>query len=928
MTKILFIILLVLLPFSSHSGSIITNPGNQILNEEQSYTLTIVAHPDARIFVSGMPPGMHWNETERRFDFRPDFIQRGKSWQVTLEALQGNNSQIESFTVTINNNIQPPWPTVIATEYFSFSKFTKITVSQITDGFLDSPNLEGREFISTFAIPDAANAQNLLPVRIGLHAFSGSPGTGGGSGHFAVSPNDTENTWWTGYNDQMPNGVLVDGTVANYTQRRAMHLFSYLVANYPGVDLERVSVSGQSMGGTGSHFLALRYARHFNLISSRIGGTASQLLSNGQQTMLRAFWGGDVSEGIIDDLGYNVWEFYDSSRALLEDKDFRNLHFTSVVGQNDNTINFRHMVGQSPLTGLSFIDALQQEGVGHYIVWDQRAHGATEGPPLGANWWRPIDSDSILVRNKAFPAFSNSSADDNPGVPDGANGFTGRLRGVINRYQRWDGTNIVDTRELFSIPLKVDIDTSGTPPDPKYPPKDNFFYGTTPIISDITIRRFQNFQLIAGESVNWQYNGQSGIVLANNDGSVTLSNLEMMPTFTELVLTRSFAAIMPSISSQPISTSVTEGEMATFNITAIGSPPLSYQWYRNNGTTTETIAGANNNSYQLDNVSVNDHEVNFYCTVSNAQGSVTSTNATLTVILDTVAPVIDEAVVKNVNLIDIMFSEIITSTSAQLTSNYQISDGIQVLGASLNPDGKTVHLQTDNLIADKLYTVTINNIKDISSNANEILADSTIDIQFSPLITFDNGELPTDWVPLTSSRWSVVDDNGNNALFLNTSNYSPLSGNRLGEYILSPDSYANFTLTVEAKTNEPSGNTNADYALVFGLVDEVNYYYMLFNRTLSNTQLFKVSSGNRQELATASDNWLTDNNYHTVEVSRISNDIEIRFDNNIVLQHTDVSAPIGQVGLGSFNDSVYFDNIRINTTANTVTDLIFLSTFE
>ena len=36
--------------------------------------------------------------------------------------------------------------------------------------------------------------------------------------------------------------------------------------------------------------------------------------------------------------------------------------------------------------------------------------------------------------------------------------------------------------------------------------------------------------------------------------------------------------------------------------------------------------------------------------------------------------------------------------------------------------------------------------------------------------------------PLTASRWSVVDDNGNARLFLNTTSYSELSGSRLGEY--------------------------------------------------------------------------------------------------------------------------------------------------
>jgi len=903
--------------------ALLSNPGDQIYNEEQSYAINIVAQPDARIFVSGMPPGMLWNEAERRFDFHPDFIQGGKSWQVIMEAHADGNVETESFTVTVNNNIQPPWPTVIATEYFSFSMFTKLTVSQVTDDFLDRPGYAGREFLSTFVVPDAGNAGNLLPLRIGLHAFGGSPGTGGGRNLFGLSPNDTANTWWTGYNDQLFSGVATDGTVPNYTQRRVMHLLSYLVEHYPGVDLDNVSVSGQSMGGTGSHFLALRYARHFNYISSRIGGTAAQLLSSGQQSMLRAFWGGGADLGLVDDLGMDVWASYDSSRGLLEDHDFRNLHFTSVVGQNDNTISFRHMVDQSPVTGLSFIVALQQENAGHNIIWDQRAHGGTEGPPLGANWWERLDTASLLARNQAFPAFSNSSADDDPGIPDGSGGFTGRLRGAINRYQIWDSVSIVDTREQFSIPIKVDIDTSGTPPDPEFPPKGNYYYGPTPIISDVTVRRIQNFQLMAGEAVNWEYNGESGVVFANNDGSVTVPNLAMMTTYTELILIRALTPISPSITIQPISQSIEEGASVTFSVAAIGSATLSFQWFRNG----EPISEATSSSYTVEFVSIADDGAVYHCEVSNSLGGDVSNDAELTVLLDTIPPTIESAVVQSLNQVDVVFSEVVTPVSAETVANYQISDDIQATGVSLSLDGRTVQLQTDTLETDTLYTVTINNIQDVSAAANEILADSSIEVLFAPVISFDNGLLPFEWAPLTASRWSVVADEGDNALFLNTTDYPPLSGGRLGEYILSPDSYADFTLTVEAKTNESSGNANADYALVFGFEDENNYYYMLFNRTQSNTALFRVVGGIREELVVATAG-VFNNDYNTVEVRRVSDDIEVRFDGNVVLMHTDTTSPIGQIGVGSFNDSAYFDDIFITTGTNTVSDLIFANAFE
>ncbi len=382
----------------------------------------------------------------------------------------------------------------------------------------------------------------------------------------------------------------------------------------------------------------------------------------------------------------------------------------------------------------------------------------------------------------------------------------------------------------------------------------------------------------------------------------------------------------PSITTQPVSQSIEEGSAVTFSVSVSGSGPLQYQWFRND----DPIAEASSASYTLDPVTIADDEVAFNSKVTNSLGDVLSDYAVLTVIADITAPVIDGAVVQSPVQVDVLFSEAVTSASAETVTNYQIDQGIQVLSASLNADNRTVHLQTDALVADTAYTLTVNNIEDTSNAANPVAANSSIEIQFAPVINFDNGSLPFGWIPLTELRWSVVSDNGNNALFLNTTEYGPLSGNRLGEYILSPDSYSDFTLTVEARTNEPAGNGNADYALVFGFEDGNNYYYMLFNRTQTNTELFRVVDGDRVLLGAATAGWLTDDEYHTVAVRVASSTIEISFDGNLVLEYTDLAGvlPIGKIGLGSFNDSAYFDDIRITTGTNTIADLIFDDDFE
>ena len=64
------------------------------------------------------------------------------------------------------------------------------------------------------------------------------------------------------------------------------------------------------------------------------------------------------------------------------------------------------------------------------------------------------------------------------------------------------------------------------------------------------------------------------------------------------ILVVSALPVAPSINTQPKSQTVTAGQSATFGVTASGTPPLSYQWYKN-GT---AIAGATALSYTLSNV--------------------------------------------------------------------------------------------------------------------------------------------------------------------------------------------------------------------------------------------------------------------------------------------------------------------------------------
>jgi lectin family protein/Ig-like domain-containing protein len=86
-------------------------------------------------------------------------------------------------------------------------------------------------------------------------------------------------------------------------------------------------------------------------------------------------------------------------------------------------------------------------------------------------------------------------------------------------------------------------------------------------------------------------------------------------------------AVSPFAVSQPVSQTVTVGQTATFSVSANGTGPLTYQWFKNG----VAITGATSSTYTTPATALNDSGAVFTVTVSNLAGSMTSTPATLTV---------------------------------------------------------------------------------------------------------------------------------------------------------------------------------------------------------------------------------------------------------------------------------------------------------
>ena len=81
-----------------------------------------------------------------------------------------------------------------------------------------------------------------------------------------------------------------------------------------------------------------------------------------------------------------------------------------------------------------------------------------------------------------------------------------------------------------------------------------------------------------------------------------------------------------SIISQPSNYTFCTGAPTSFNVSASGSAPLNYLWYKNSSP----VPSQTSSSFTIGSITNNDAGT-YYCLISNICGNITSTNATLTV---------------------------------------------------------------------------------------------------------------------------------------------------------------------------------------------------------------------------------------------------------------------------------------------------------
>lgn len=212
-----------------------------------------------------------------------------------------------------------------------------------------------------------------------------------------------------------------------------------------------------------------------------------------------------------------------------------------------------------------------------------------------------------------------------------------------------------------------------------------------------------------------------------------------------------------TIVTQPADATVDEGRPVSFTVEVDGTPPYTYQWKKNGADITD----ATNKVYSIQYASFADNGARFSVTVTGAQGTATSSQATLTVNRDTTPPTLLAAYGgADFTSVRVEFSERVDPTTATTPGNYSISGGISVSGAVMINES-TVRLTTSRQTGGQTYTLTVNNIRDMAATPNTIAPNSQV--QFNSAV-FKSGLVAWERYDGGGSITQFIDDIANNAL--------------------------------------------------------------------------------------------------------------------------------------------------------------------
>jgi beta-galactosidase len=212
-------------------------------------------------------------------------------------------------------------------------------------------------------------------------------------------------------------------------------------------------------------------------------------------------------------------------------------------------------------------------------------------------------------------------------------------------------------------------------------------------------------------------------------GAITTGASHAFDAVFDLGLT---PAKLPTINQLTISptNNVYAGTAISLTAGVSGAPPLSFQWWFNQGTGYASLPDANTNILSFTATVTNSGT--YLLVMTNLYGSVTSTPIIVSVPLDTNPPIVQQSFNIRTEQVEIDFSKTLASATATNPANFSFVDGLPVISAALTPDNTSVLLTTAPLAYGSNYTVVLNGIQDCAAPPNTIAANTLVSFTVSP----------------------------------------------------------------------------------------------------------------------------------------------------------------------------------------------------
>ncbi len=330
-------------------------------------------------------------------------------------------------------------------------------------------NFPSSPFNYLVVTPSSDYAVSEPGVDLALHNWGGSLTGGYGwwysfeQGHILVAGNQFPfQDWWTGYHENL--GTLKSyaaGSVKPFTMHRLMAFVYDFVAPLYNVDLNRITLSGSSMGGAGTSLVGLRNGQLFSNLISWVGihipsesptFASSFPAAWGEQEWAVPFSNEEFAarfggETITANDRYSVWDYYDNDKWLRSHRSTATPWITFSNGTNDDGIGWDQVK--------RFTRALVDTKRPFNFQWGMYGHSQRVAllDPYGYD--KSQKSHLLFTRGVTVPFFLNASTDDD---------FDVAVEGKMNAFLSWGSETITDTGRKWGITLFI----PDAPPEGSY----------------------------------------------------------------------------------------------------------------------------------------------------------------------------------------------------------------------------------------------------------------------------------------------------------------------------------------------------------------------------------------------------------------------------------------------------------------------------